>query len=395
MKNEIGIIKSLIDSDLYKFTMQQAVCKLFPRVKVRYKFINRGKTKFPDGFASELRKEIAKMENLRLTKEEKTFLTTKCGRFLDEVYIDFLAGYQFDASEVGVIQNGGDLDIDFEGFWYRAILWEVPIMALVSELYFKMTGQPYNDRNTRQKNNVKKGQDFYGHNMKLADFGTRRRFSYDNQFEVCSDMKGLFGSEKFFVGTSNVHIAMQLGITPIGTMAHEWITGIAALKGYAHANKQMMDDWISVYEGDLGIALPDTFGVDSFLVDFTMKYAKLFDGIRHDSGDPFLFIDKIANHYKKIGIEPSLKTIVFSDALNSELALEIADYCQKKGMGIKCSFGIGTNLTNDVGAKPLNMVIKLIEIDGKHAIKLSENDEKSVGDKETIGYVKWLLNHNL
>lgn len=395
MKNEIGIIKSLIDSDLYKFTMQQAVCKLFPRVKVRYKFINRGKTKFPDGFASELRKEIAKMENLRLTKEEKTFLTTKCGRFLDEVYIDFLAGYQFDASEVGVIQNGGDLDIDFEGFWYRAILWEVPIMALVSELYFKMTGQPYNDRNTRQKNNVKKGQDFYGHNMKLADFGTRRRFSYDNQFEVCSDMKGLFGSEKFFVGTSNVHIAMQLGITPIGTMAHEWISGIAALKGYAHANKQMMDDWISVYEGDLGIALPDTFGVDSFLVDFTMKYAKLFDGIRHDSGDPFLFIDKIANHYKKIGIEPSLKTIVFSDALNSELALEIADYCQKKGMGIKCSFGIGTNLTNDVGAKPLNMVIKLIEIDGKHAIKLSENDEKSVGDKETIGYVKWLLNHNL
>lgn len=393
MEQETGIIRSILDTDTYKLTMQQAVCKLFPRVKVRYKFINRGKTKFPDGFASELRKEIAKMENLRLTKEEKTFLTAKCGRFLDEVYIDFLAGYQFDASEVGVIQNGGDLDIDFEGFWYRAILWEVPIMALVSELYFKMTGQPYNDRVTRQKNNVRKGQVFYGHNMKLADFGTRRRFSYDNQFEVCSDMKNLFGSEKFFVGTSNVHIAMKLGVTPIGTHAHEFFMFMAAKYGFKMANEKALEHWVEVYQGDLGIALSDTLTTEIFFKSFGKKYAKLFDGVRHDSGDPYAFTDKTVAHYNSLGINPADKTIVFSNALNSELALEIADYCHKKG--IKCSFGIGTDLTNDVGLKALNIVLKMTQafINGEwiDCIKLSDDEGKHTGNHEMVELAQRLL----
>lgn len=254
------------------------------------------------------------METLRLTKEEKNFLATKV-RYFDNVYLDFLSGYQFDASEVGVIQNGGDLDIDFEGYWYRTILWETCIMSLVSELYFKMTGEPIDDRNTREKNNLAKGKLFYGHNMKLADFGSRRRYSYDNQFEVCKDLKSMFGSEKFFVGTSNAYIAMKLGLIPIGTYAHEIVSGIAALQGYTHANKHTMDAWISVYNGDLGIALPDTFGLDAFLKDFDLKYAMLYSGVRHDSGSPYHFVDKIVSHYEKLKIDPLSKTIVFSDGI--------------------------------------------------------------------------------
>jgi nicotinate phosphoribosyltransferase len=383
------IIRSILDDDMYKFSMQQVVCQLYPRIKTRHKFINRGKTKFPTGFGSELRKEVSAMSNLSLLKEEKEWMGDRV-RYFNNVYLDFLSGYRYDPAEVGVIQNGHDLDIDFDGYWYRSILWEVKVMAIVSELYFKMTGEPINDRLTREKNNQAKAKIFYGHNMKLADFGTRRRYSYDNQFEVCSDMKNMFGSEKFFAGTSNVHIAMKLGLTPIGTYAHEFISGIAALQGYAHANKHAMDAWITVYNGDLGIALPDTFGLDAFLKDFDLKYAKLYDGVRHDSGDPFEFIDKIVAHYVKLKIDPLSKVIVFSDGLNTELSLKISQYCSGK---IKCSFGIGTNMTNDVGVKPLNIVIKLFEIDGHHAIKLSDNLGKSVGDQETIQYVKWLLGY--
>lgn len=395
MDSETGIIRSIIDTDLYKLTMQQAVCKLFPRVKVRMKFINRGKTKFPDGFGTELRKEVAKMANLRLTKEEKNFLQTRCGRFLDDVYIDFLAGYQFDPSEVGIIQTGSDLDIDFDGYWYKTILWEVPMMELVSELYFKMTGEKINDRVTREKNNQEKGKTFYGHNMKLADFGSRRRYSYDNQFEVCSDMKNLFGSEKFFVGTSNVHIAMKLGLTPIGTHAHEWFMFMAAKYGFKMANTKALEHWVEVYQGDLGIALSDTYTTDVFFKAFDKKYAKLFDGVRHDSGDAFTFIDKTVAHYKSININPADKTIVFSDGLNKELALEIAEYCNKKGEGIKCSFGIGTNLTNDVGIKPLNIVIKMtsafIVDEWVDTVKLSDNEGKHTGNPDMVDLAQRLL----
>ncbi len=334
MKSETGIIRSIIDTDLYKLTMQQAVCKLFPRVRVKYKFFNRGGTKFPEGFGAELRKEIAKMANLRLTLEEKKFLTTRCGKFMDAVYIDFLAGYEFDPAEVGVIQNGGDMDVDFEGFWYRAILWEVPVMALISELYYKMTGEEINDKNTRQKNNVEKGKQFYGHNLKLTDFGSRRRYSYDNQLEVCTDLSKMFGAERCFLGTSNVHIAMKLGINPIGTHAHEWFMFMAAKYGFKMANEKGLEHWVDVYKGDLGIALPDTFTSDVFFKSFDKKYSKLFDGVRQDSGDPLAFADKVVAHYNSQNIKLSSKLIVFSNNLNTTEALRIGEYCQKSCGGI-------------------------------------------------------------
>jgi nicotinate phosphoribosyltransferase len=392
MDNEPGIIKSLLDNDLYKLTMQNAVCKLFPRVNVRYEFFNRGKTPFPKGFDKKLRKEIEKMANLRLTREQKNFLRAKCGRYMDDVYIDFLSSYQFDPSEVGVImEEDGGLRVIVEGPWYRTILWEVPLMALISELYFIETGQKPHDRNTREKTNCAKGMFFYGHNMKVTDFGTRRRFSYDNQFELCKDMKGIFGSNKFFMGTSNVHIAMELDLTPIGTHAHEWFMFMAARYGYKMANRMALEHWVDVYQGDLGTALTDTYTTDIFLQSFDRKYSKLFDGPRHDSGEPTEWLDKFVKHYQNFGIKPSTKTAVFSNNLNTDEAYRIQEHANKHGDGINIAFGIGTNFTNDVGVKPLNIVIKMVSaqaVPGSDewvdTVKLSDDEGKHTGHGDSV-----------
>jgi nicotinate phosphoribosyltransferase len=392
MNQEVGIIKSILDNDLYKFTQQQAVVELFQRERVAYNFINRGKTTFPDGFDLRLRQELKIMEQLSLQEPEANFLTEKCGRYLKPTYIDLLKSYRYDSSEIEITQNRGVLALTISGYWYRTILWEVPLLALISEIYFQMTGEPIHSRGKRLKNNINKGTKFYENEVKVADFGTRRRYSYANHLEVVQDLLSVCDTgNSFMVGTSNVHIAMATGIQPIGTHAHEWISGIAALKGYSYANKNMMDDWVKVYQGELGIALTDTFGLDAFLKDFNTFYAKLFDGVRHDSGDPFQFAKKITDHYKHLSIDPISKTIVFSDSLNADLAIELKKYC--KDIGIKCSFGIGTHFTNDVGVKALNIVIKMVAINGRHVIKLSDVADKHTGDLETIALVKLMVGY--
>lgn len=393
---ELGIIKSILDNDLYKFTMQNAVCKLFPRAIVKYQFFNRADTIFPKGFDKKLRQEIEKMSKLHLTDSEKLFLKLKCGRFIDDVYLDFLSGYVFDPSEVGVIlTDEGKLIVNIEGPWYRTILWEVPLMALISELYFKETALTPNDRQTRLKNNNQKAQFFHQHNMKVTDFGTRRRYSFDNQLEVCKDMKSMFGSDKFFAGTSNVHIAHLLELTPIGTHAHEWFMFMAARYGYKMANQKALEHWVDVYQGDLGTALTDTYTTDVFVKSFDRKYSKLFDGPRHDSGDPLEWTDKFVNHYKKMGVLPSTKTCVFSNNLNTEEAWRIQEHCNTKGEGIKAAFGIGTNFSNDVGVKPLNIVIKLTSaqaITGSDewidTVKLSDDKGKNTGKTKEVQLCK-------
>jgi len=391
MSEETGIISSIIDNDLYKMTMQQAVVQLFPKSYVKYKFINRGKTEFPDGFDIRLRQELKKMEGLSLETKEADFLTRKCGDFLNPTYIDFLKSYRYDSTEVGIKQDGGDLDIDITGYWYKTILWEVPLMALISELYFEMTGEVYYDREERKSNNLSKGKKFYTHSMSVADFGTRRRFSYDNQFEVVNDLKNhTFGGNDFLVGTSNVHIAMKLDLQPIGTHAHEWFMFHAVEYGYTRANFRALENWVEVYKGSLGIALPDTHTAEVFFRTFDKMFAKLFDGVRHDSGCPFRFADKVVAHYNSLGINPATKTIVFSDGLNTDLAVELYDYCRE--VGIMCSFGIGTHFTNDVGVKALNMVIKIVQVkvDGMwiDTVKLSDNPVKHTGTKEEIKLCK-------
>lgn len=383
------LITSLLDTDIYKITMMAAVAHLFPRAKVKYQFVNRGKTPFPEGFAAELREQIAAMSNIRLQPEEKEFLRNRCW-YLPPTFLDLLENYRFNSSEIGVTQDAGELTITIEGYWYRTILWEVPLMALISELYFLMT-HPEGIAHRRvelEKRNLEKARTFSLNGVKVADFGTRRRYSFENQLQVCKDFKSFHGSKNFFVGTSNPLIAMMLDLPVLGTHAHEWVSGIAALKGYSHANREMMDAWMSVYQGDLGTALTDTFGVDAFLGDFTTMYAKLFDSVRHDSGDPFLFTDKMVDHYKKLRIDPTTKTIIFSDGLNTTLCVELNNYCKNK---IMSSFGVGTHLTNDVDVKPLNMVIKLVMINGIHVIKLSEDPAKGIGDLKTREMVQFML----
>lgn len=387
------IINSILDTDLYKLTMQMAVVKKFPFSKVNYQFINRGKTKFPEGFGDAIRKQIKLMENLKMSADEKKWLSETCP-FLDPTYLDFLAGYQYDSSEVGIIQKGGDLEIFIEGYWYRTILWEVPLMALISELYFEMTKQEAIGLVDRTKNNNSKIMLFRLNGMHYADFGTRRRFSYWNQKEVVEQMSGQKSDQPNFVGTSNVHLAMKYKVKPIGTHAHEWFMFHAAKYGYKMANKLAMENWTDVFRGDLGIALSDTFTTEVFFKSFDRKFAKLYDGVRHDSGDAIEFADKVIEHYKSLGIDPKSKVIVFSDGLNPDKAVEIKNHCRSR---IKCSFGIGTNFSNDVGPIPLNMVIKITEAkpegeDWIHCIKLSDSKGKYTGDQKEIEIAKYTLN---
>ena len=385
------IIKSILDTDLYKLTMGFAVVKNFPYQKVRYKFTDRNNISFPDNFDKDVMDEVKNMESLFLTQLEKTWVTRNLGKFLPPTYIDFLSGYRFDSSEVDVyLDDDNKLHIDIEGFWYRTILWEVPLMAIISELYFQKTGQIIDifDNNIVLKDRNKL-QKMTEHNAFFADFGTRRRYSFKNQEKIVS----LYKDCPIFTGTSNVFLAYKYNIKCTGTMAHEWFMVHAALFGYKMSNKLSLDNWVNTYEGSLGIALSDTYTSDVFFKSFDMKQSKLFDGVRHDSGDPFEFTDKVINHYKSMGIDPMSKTIIFSDGLNTDLATEIKEYCVGR---IKSAFGIGTHLTNDMGVKPLNMVIKISEVlfndDWIPAVKLSDNKGKNTGDKDEVELCKKILN---
>jgi nicotinate phosphoribosyltransferase len=379
--------ESILDNDFYKFTMQQAVFQLFPESCVRYQFINRGKHVYPEGFATVLKSAILEMSRLQLSDDEKAFLINTCP-YLKRTYLDFLQGYRYDPSEITVEQKGGDLQVYIEGMWYRTILWEVPLMALICELYYKMTGE---SRQTNEEvvqvvqDKMKKYSEL---GITIADFGSRRRYSYEvHQIVVhTSNVCGLPN----FVGTSNVYLSYLNGTKPIGTHAHEWFMFHGAVFGYKSANISALQNWTTVYQGDLGIALTDTFTTDVFLRDFDKKYAKLFDGVRHDSGDPVVFAAKIINHYRDLGINPLTKTIIFSDGLNYEKVAKITAYCKNK---IGFSFGVGTNLSNDVGVKPMNIVIKLTNVlQGNwgwiDAVKLSDVSMKHTGTLEAVDVVK-------
>jgi len=384
------MIKSILDNDLYKFTMQHAVVKLFPRAMVRYRFVNRGKTKFPDGFAKELQKYINKMKGLSLLPSEKEFIKKRC-YYLDSTYIDFLNGYRFDPSEVHIRQKNGNLSIMLEGYWYRTILWEVPLLAIISELYFNMTQQKHYTK-SKIINIAKEKALFYNNlGVKVADFGTRRRYSFNNHDHVVKTLTEC--GKPSFTGTSNVYLAKKYNLTPIGTHAHEWFMFHSVKYGYKTANSLSLEHWVDVYRGDLGIALSDTYTSDIFFSEFDKKLAKLFDGVRQDSGDPLMFADKTIKHYKKLNIDPMSKTIIFSDALTPGKVEKIVDHCRNR---IRISFGIGTNFTNDTGVIPLNIVIKMTDAKPENmkwtpAVKLSDDKGKYLGNKKAIQLCKEML----
>lgn len=387
------IHSSILDNDLYKITMQQAICTLYPRAKVKYAFINRGGTRFPDGFGDLLRQEIGEWPGMvRLSSREKTFLKESCP-FLTPVYLDFLEGYRYDANEVAVTQQGGDLSVSISGPWYRTVLWEIPIMAAISELYFKMT-EPERYEAVRTSGHeaiVSKARRLESIGAKFADFGTRRRYSIAVHRTVVGAMKSY--ASRSFVGTSNVRLAMTENLKPIGTQAHEWFMYHGARYGYREANHLGLKRWADVFHGSLGIALSDTFTSKAFFPAFDMKYAKLFDGVRQDSGDPVGFAEAAISHYEKLGIDPASKTIVFSDGLDADKVEAIHGTCDGR---IRGSYGIGTNLTNDVGATPLNIVVKLAGVwdDAEGwvpAVKLSDDRGKHTGDEAAVTLCKNIL----
>jgi len=385
-----GLIKSILDTDLYKLTQQYAVLQKFPNLKVNYTFTDRNNQVYPKGFDKLLKIYLYMMCEVTLKDDEAKYLLDNID-FLPPSYVDFLRGYQFNPDEVMIYQDKeGHLSIIIEGYWYRTILWEVPILALVSELFYKETFQVTPSTIDWNPQDLKKLRQMESHNAYFSEFGTRRRYSYSNQYRLVKLFKE--NTNHCFVGTSNVHFAQKYGIKAIGTMAHEWIMAHGALFGYRMANKLALNNWADVYGGNLGIALSDTYTTNVFLESFDMKLAKLFDGVRQDSGDPYEFTDKIIDHYKNFGIDPMSKTIIFSNALNIQTACDIKEYCVGK---IKSSFGIGTNLTNDVGVKPMNIVIKLsgVEVNNKwiDAVKVSDDKGKYTGNEDEIKLCKETL----
>lgn len=384
------ILNSILDNDFYKITMQNAVVKLFPSQIVKYEFINRGKHHFPDGFAAALRNAINEMAQLKLTKDEKKFLQKTCP-YLDLPYLDFLEGYHYDPSEVHIVQTENDLQVTVEGLWYRTILWEVPLLALISELHYEMNHLERNSNEIVIEKTIEKAQKLNDLQVTFAEFGTRRRHSYKVQDLVVDSL--IKSENSKFIGSSNIHFAMKYGVKPIGTHAHEWFMFHAAEFGFKMANELALEHWVDVYRGDLGVALSDTYTTDVFFQQFDKKFAKLFDGVRHDSGDPLEFADKTIAHYEKNGINPLFKYIIFSDGLNLEKVEEITHYCRGK---IGISFGIGTNLTNDVGLKPMNIVMKLIGVQSNNGewiptVKLSDEKGKYTGDPKMIELAKEFL----
>lgn len=376
------IIKHFTDNDLYKFSVMHAIQRLYPWSYVKYAFTNRGGTQFPEGFAERMREEVAAMATLKLTREEKKFVEKRC-YFFDPVFIDFMEGYRYDPEEVTITQNGGDLSVVMEGYWYRTVLWEVPLLAIISELYFQMTGiEPAEVEEKAKAKAIALAQ----LKADYSEFGTRRRFSYDVQDKVVEILKA--NSGEYFKGTSNLYLAMKHNTTPIGTMPHEWFMYHGAVFGYRSANIRGLEAWVDVYDGSLGIALTDTYTTDSFFNSFSLKQAKLFDGVRHDSGAPLIFADKAIKFYEQNRIDPTSKTLVFSDSLNIEAIKRIKEHIANR---IHDTYGIGTFLSNDVGAKALNIVIKLTDVksnkkDDKYlkAVKLSDVAGKHTGDVKEI-----------
>lgn len=390
------IIPSILDTDLYKFTTSYAYSKLYPRAYGQFRFIDRNDTCYPKGFAEQLKEETKAMAQLSLSRDEELFLHQELP-YLPPTYIDFLKGFRFNPDELIIEQDeAGHLSIIAEGLLYRVTLWETPILALVSELYYRITGAKP-DMEYSERAITEKAKALAQEGISFSMFGMRRRFSFEVELRMTELLKQHAGPCLY--GTSNVHIAHLLGLKVSGTHPHEWIQFHGAMYGYKMANYMSMEDWINVYDGDLGTVLTDTYTTDVFMRNFSKKHAMLYTSVRHDSGDPFVFTDKVIQRYQELRVDPKIKYIIFSDGLNVERAIEIANYCKGR---IGASFGIGTNFSCDVGndIKARNIVMKLwqckmTERDRWHpCVKLSDVGGKHTGEaseirlaQETLGII--------
>ncbi|KAK2590056.1 nicotinate phosphoribosyltransferase [Conoideocrella luteorostrata] len=426
-----GVI-SFLDTDLYKLTMQCAVFKFFKDIPVSYGFTNRTPEKKLSRAAFKwLEEQIQKLGNIFLSVEEYKFLQEHC-KYLTEDYLNFLKDFRLrpreqvslsfatDGAGSGTDSDIGHIDIKIQGTWSETILYEIPILALTSEAYFRFMDTDWNYEG-QEELAFDKGMRLLEAGCITSEFGTRRRRDYHTQALV---FRGLVkaskaAEEKLYPGklsgTSNVHLAMRFGIPPVGTVAHEWFMGTAAIfDDYKKATELALRHWVGCFGSNLAIALTDTFGTPEFLNSFslpvqaveggvsadvfknadgtTKTYAELFTGVRQDSGDPAEYAKLMRKYYDQQGIKEK-KVIVFSDSLNIERCLEYKKVSED--LGFQPTFGVGTFLTNDfthlkTGTKsaPMNIVIKLSSAAGRPAIKISDNAGKNTGDKDVVEQVK-------
>ena len=383
------IITSLLDTDLYKFTMMQAVLHQFPGAQVAYKFKCRNPGVQLAPYVDEIRAEIKALCQLQFNEDELAYMRGM--RFIKSDFVDFLGLFKLNEKYITIdAKPSGEIDIHIKGPWLHTILFEIPVLAIVNEVYFRNT-QPapdFKEGRRRLTEKILQLNDAGLKDLKIADYGTRRRFSKAWHHEVLTTLLQGLGTlpQGRFTGTSNVLFASSLGVTPLGTMAHEYLQACQAL-GPRLRDSQVygFETWAREYRGDLGIALSDVYGIEPFLRDFDMYFCKLFDGARHDSGDPFTWGERMIEHYKNNRVDPLTKTLIFSDGLTVPSTIELF---QRFAGRCQLAFGIGTNLTNDLGYESLQIVIKMVECNGQPVAKLSDTPSKNMC--EDVNYLAYL-----
>ncbi|MGO0629259.1 nicotinate phosphoribosyltransferase [Pseudomonas sp. SAR267] len=390
------IIQNLLDTDFYKITMMQAVLHNYPNAEVEWEFRCRNNEDLSP-YLAEIRYQIEQLSEVTVTHDQLAYLEKI--PFLKPDFIRFLSLFRFNLRYVQVgLDAAGQLAIRVRGPWLHVILYEIPLLAIISEVrnryrYRDVTIEQVGERLYQKMDWLKaeaSADELAG--FQLADFGTRRRFSYRVQEEVVYLLKHDFPGR--FVGTSNVHLARELELKPLGTMAHEWFMAHQQLgPRLVDSQAAALEAWVREYRGLLGIALTDCITMDAFLEDFDLYFAKLFDGLRHDSGDPLVWAEKAIAHYERLGIDPKGKTLIFSDGLDFAKALGLYRALHSR---INVSFGIGTRLTCDVpGVEPMNIVIKMTDCNGAPVAKISDSPGKTqCRDANFVAYMKHVFKVN-
>jgi len=380
------IVHSLLETDLYKFTMWQALLHSHPAAQARYRFVCRNRPAYPLAeLKQDVERELDHLCTLSYREEELAWLRSL--RFIKSDFVDFLTVFRFQRHFIEVGTDGGELRIVAEGPMVHVMGFEIHVLAIVNELYFRRfdAHAAWQEGRARLQEKIALLRQFSAepprlHPFEFFDFGVRRRFSAAWHEEVVATLAREV--PQFFKGTSNVYLAKKFGLVPIGTMAHEYLQ---AFQGFGvrlrDFQRAALEDWVQEYRGDLGIALTDVVGMDAFLADFDLYFAKLFDGLRHDSGDPFAWGEKALAHYAKLRLDAHTKRMVFSDALDLPRALALYRHFADRTM---TGFGIGTNLSNDVGHEPLSIVMKLVACNGQPVTKLSDSPGKDLVTDETF-----------
>ena len=385
----IPVIHSLLETDLYKFTMWQTMLHRHPAAQAEYRFTCRNRPAFPLAqLLGEIDEQLDHLCSLRFTEPELAYIGGL--RYVKNDFVDFLRIFQFQRRFVraGVAADGESIEIVATGPQVHVMGFEIYVLEIVNELYFRRFDQEAALAEGRRRLAAKiellreygRGIEAGAGPFEFFDFGVRRRFSGAWHEEVVRTLHQEV--PEYFKGTSNVHFAHRFGLVAIGTMAHEYLQSYQAFDSRLRDfQKAAFEHWVQEYRGDLGIALTDVVGMDAFLRDFDLYFAKLFDGLRHDSGDPVEWGEKALAHYAKLRIDPRTKRLVYSDGLDLPAAFRLHRHFAGR---TQLGFGIGTNLSNDCGQVPLNIVMKLTSCNGQPVAKLSDSPGKTLCDDHTF-----------